>query len=258
MTKILLIDDDQAILNFLRIFLLQTGEYEVQILNDSSRAFEVLENENFDLLLLDMDMPHVTGMDILKHIKNNTIDILTIVLTGVEDIELAINAMKLGTTDYLLKPIDEKKLLDTLLAAIKNNTLGSTSAEERDLPSFSLDQLKYTEIFKDIITQDEQMVKVFHFVEKFASTDNSVLIWGESGTGKELIAKAIHQISPRRDKKFVAVNAGAFANELFTSEFFGHDKGSFTGAIADKKGFIEEADGGTLFLDEIGELTLPI
>ncbi len=258
MTKILVIDDDQAILNFLRIFLLQTGAYEVQILNDSSHAFEVLENENFDLLLLDMDMPHVTGMDILKHIKNNAIDIVTIVLTGVEDIELAINAMKLGTTDYLLKPIDEKKLLDTLQAAIENNTVGGASAEERDLPSFTLDQLKHKEIFKDIITQDESMVKVFHLVEKFSTTDNSVLIWGESGTGKELIAKAIHQISHRRDKKFVAVNAGAFANELFTSEFFGHDKGSFTGAISDKKGFIEEADGGTLFLDEIGELTLPI
>lgn len=258
MTKILVIDDDQAILNYLRIFLLQTGEYEVQILNDSTRAFEVLDSENFDLLLLDMDMPHVTGIEILKHIKAHSIEIVSIGLTGVEDIELAINAMKLGASDYLLKPIDEKKLLDTLLLAIENNALGGATAEERDLPSFSLDQLKHPAIFKDIITGDEQMVKVFHLVEKFSTTDNSVLIWGESGTGKELIAKAIHQISPRRDKKFVAVNAGAFANELFTSEFFGHDKGSFTGAIADKKGFIEEADGGTLFLDEIGELTLPI
>ncbi len=102
------------------------------------------------------------------------------------------------------------------------------------------------------------MLKIFHFVEKFADTDNSVLIWGESGTGKEYIARAIHELSPRRQKKFVAVNAGAFANELFASEFFGHARGSFTGAVKDKKGFIEEADGGTLFLDEIGELTLPI
>jgi DNA-binding NtrC family response regulator len=256
MKNVLVIDDDQAILNFMRIFLLQTGEFNVQVLQDSTRAYDVLEKGNFDVLLLDMDMPDVTGMDVLKYIKENNIHIITIVLTGVEDIDMAINAMKLGTTDYMLKPIDEERLLDTLHAAINKNRLAHLEAEHPH--PLSLDQLKYKDAFEDIVTQDEQMLKIFHFVEKFASTDNSVLIWGESGTGKELIAKAIHEISPRKEKKFVAVNAGTFANELFASEFFGHEKGSFTGAIADKKGFIEEANGGTLFLDEIGELTLPI
>lgn len=256
MRKVLVIDDDQAILNFMRIFLLQTGEFEPTLLQDSTQAFQVLQKENFEVLLLDMDMPNVTGMDVLKFINENQIPIVTIVLTGVEDIDMAISAMKLGTTDYMLKPIEEEKLLDILHAAINKNKLANFQVES--LESLSLDRLKYKETFKNILTQDEQMFKIFHFVEKFSTTDNSVLIWGESGTGKELIARAIHEISNRRDKRFVAVNAGAFANEIFASEFFGHEKGSFTGAIKDKKGFIEEAEGGTLFLDEIGELTLPI
>jgi two-component system NtrC family response regulator len=256
MRKILVIDDDQAILHFMRIFLLQTGEFEPTLLQDSTRAYEMLQKGNFEVLLLDMDMPNVTGMDILKYIDENQISIVTIVLTGVEDIDMAISAMKLGTTDYMLKPIDEEKLLDTLHAAINKNR--SVHAEVESREPLSPDQLKYKHVFKSIITQDEQMFKIFHFVEKFSPTDNSVLIWGESGTGKELIARAIHEISNRQKKKFVAVNAGAFANEIFASEFFGHEKGSFTGAIKDKKGFIEEAEGGTLFLDEIGELTLPI
>jgi DNA-binding NtrC family response regulator len=256
MIKVIVIDDDQAILNFMRIFLLQSGEFEVQVLQDSTRAYEKLEKERFDVLLLDMDMPSVTGMDVLRFIKENNIDIIPIVLTGVEDIDMAITAMKLGAVDYMLKPIDEEKLLETLHSAIDKNKLSRPPAESHE--PVTLEGLHDKNVFRNIITQDEQMLKIFHFVEKFSSTDNSVLIWGESGTGKELIAKAIHKISPRKDKKFVAVNAGAFANDLFTSEFFGHDKGSFTGAISDKKGFVEEADGGTLFLDEIGELTLPI
>lgn len=256
MRKILVIDDDQAVLNFLRIFLLQSGKFNVQTLQDSRKAFEILEKEDIDILLLDMDMPHVSGLDILKHIRENNISIVTIVLTGVEDIDLAINAMKLGSSDYMLKPIDEKKLMNLLDTAV--DSIDLSKSEDQTSDTTFIDNLKSKEAFKNIITQDEKMVKIFHFVEKFSITDNSILIWGESGTGKELIAKAIHDLSPRREKGFVAVNAGAFANELFTSEFFGHTKGSFTGAVADKKGFIEKANGGTLFLDEIGELTLPI
>jgi DNA-binding NtrC family response regulator len=255
-TKILIIDDDQAILNFMRIFLLQTREFDVQVLQDSTNAYHILETGNFDILLLDMDMPQVTGMDVLSYIADQHIEIVTIVLTGVEDIDMAISAMKLGTTDYMLKPIEENKLLDTLHAAIQKKNLVNPPQENKI--QLSLESLEYQDVFKEIITNNEQVFKIFQFVEKFAITDNSVLIWGESGTGKELIAKAIHNISPRKDKKFVAVNAGTFANELFASEFFGYEKGAFTGAIKDKKGFIEEADGGTLFLDEIGELTVPI
>jgi DNA-binding NtrC family response regulator len=256
MIKILVIDDDQAILNFLRIFLLQTGKFDVHTLQDSSRAFELLGKNDFDIVLLDMDMPNVTGLDILTFIRDNHINIITIVLTGVEDIDLAISAMKLGTFDYMLKPIEEKRLIKVLDSAI--DKLGIKRIESEPSMSFTLEGLKHKEAFKKIITQSEEILKIFHIVEKFSTTDNSVLIWGESGTGKELIAQAIHKISDRREKKFVAVNSGAFANELFASEFFGHSKGSFTGAISDKKGFLEDANGGTLFLDEIGELSIPI
>jgi DNA-binding NtrC family response regulator len=222
MIKILVIDDDQAILNFLRIFLLQTGKFDVHTLQDSSRAFELLGKNDFDIVLLDMDMPNVTGLDILTFIRDNHINIITIVLTGVEDIDLAISAMKLGTFDYMLKPIEEKRLIKVLDSAI--DKLGIKRIESEPSMSFTLEGLKHKEAFKKIITQSEEILKIFHIVEKFSTTDNSVLIWGESGTGKELIAQAIHKISDRREKKFVAVNSGAFANELFASEFFGHTR----------------------------------
>lgn len=255
MTKILLIDDNQAVLNFLRVLLLQKDQYEVETLQDSTKAYDVIEQGKFDVLILDMDMPNVSGLDILKYIQKNKITLKTIVLTGVEDIDLAISAMKLGTYDYMLKPVDEVQLFKAIETAVHEKELLKKGLVAHKL---SLDSLKYKEAFQNVITQDENMIKIFHVVEKFAETDNSVLIWGESGSGKELIAQAIHQISSRRDKNFVAVNAGAFAQELFSSEFFGHEKGAFTGASRDKVGFIEEADGGTLFLDEIGELSLPI
>jgi two-component system response regulator PilR (NtrC family) len=255
MKKILAIDDDQAVLNFLNIVLLQTGIYEVSTLATSSKAFQELKSKEYDLLILDMDMPDVSGLDILKHIKEKHIDIETIVLTGVEDVELAVSAMKLGAFDYLTKPVDNDQLLKIISTVLENRrTRGGTAAET----PVSADDLKFKDAFKEIVTQNEEMIAMFQMVEKMAQPDNSILIWGESGTGKELIAKAIHRISRRRDQNFVAVNAGTFANELFSSEFFGHNKGAFTGAVAAKKGFLEEADKGTLFLDEIGELALPI
>ncbi|MFH2096100.1 MAG: sigma 54-interacting transcriptional regulator, partial [Bacteroidota bacterium] len=252
MNKILVIDDNKAVLNFLNLFLLQTEKFEVKTLQDSTKAFDILKKEDFDILILDMDMPEVTGLDILKYIHNERLKIITVVLTGVEDIDLAISAMKLGTFDYLLKPIDEEKILDILDKAADNIRIEQNFDAQQ--PEISRESLKHKECFSNIITQDEQMLKIFHLLEKYAMTDNSVLIWGESGTGKEFIARAIHDISERKKNKFVAVNAGVFANDLFASEFFGHEKGAFTGAVSQKKGLIEEADGGTLFLDEIGEL----
>jgi len=256
MVKVLAVDDNQAVLNYLKVLLMQKGKYEVECLQDSSKAYSVLKNNSYDVLLLDMDMPIVSGLDILKHIVENKIDLKTIVLTGVEDIDLAISAMKLGTYDYMLKPIDEQHLFNSIDALLADKQFHLNEIDSS--VKLSLEGIKYKEAFSGIITTDEKMIKIFHMVEKFAQTDNSVLIWGESGSGKELIAEAIHKISLRRDKKFIAVNAGSFAHELFSSEFFGYEKGAFTGASHDKIGFIEEANGGTLFLDEIGELTLPV
>ena len=256
MTKVIIIDDDNSILNYLKIFLLQSGKFEVDTLNDSRKAFHVLKDGNYDILLLDMHMPNVNGLDILQYINEGDIDIVTIVLTGVEDIDLAISAMKFGTFDYFLKPIKEDKLLEVLETATEKTRLKKERRESKE--GISLKTLKHPDVFENIITQSEKMLEIFDFVEKIAVTDSSVLIWGESGTGKELIAKAIHELSGRKDKEFISVNAGVFANEIFSSEFFGHTKGAFTGAVSDKKGLIEEANEGTLFLDEIGELSQPI
>lgn len=256
MAKILAIDDNQAVLNFLNVLLLQKNKYEVELLQDSTKAYKILSKNNYDVLLLDMDMPKVTGLDILKFIVKNNNPVKTIVLTGVEDIDLAISAMKLGTYDYMLKPVNEEKLFKVIDSAIEEQQ--KMHSGENVIPKKSFELLKHPDAFSNIITQDEKMIKLFYIVEKFAETDNCILIWGESGSGKELIAEAIHKISSRGEKKFVAVNAGAFAQELFASEFFGYEKGAFTGASRDKTGFMEEANGGTLFLDEIGELTLPI
>ena len=255
MNKVLVIDDDQAVLNYLNIFLLQSGEFEITTLSDSTRAFQTLSNESFDLILLDMDMPDVTGLDILKKINDTHLEVEIIVLTGVEDIELAVSAMKLGAHDYLTKPVNTEQLLSTMHAAVEHRRMNSSQTQ--DIPT-TRGKLEHPEAFHDIITSNVEMIKIFHNVEMMAPTDSSILIWGESGTGKELIARAIHRISPRSGQNFVAVNAGTFADELFASEFFGHSKGAFTGAVANKRGLLEEADNGTLFLDEIGELALPI
>lgn len=254
--KILIIDDNQAVLNFLKIIILQKGKYDATVLQDPTLAYKTIEEGNYDILLLDMDMPEVTGLDILSHIREKKISITTIVLTGVEDIDLAVSAMKLGTYDYILKPIEEDRLFNAIETALLKRELSGIISGEEYSARFS--DSRHADVFKDIVTRDPNMYHIFSLVEKFAGTNNSILIWGESGSGKELIARAIHRISDRRDKKFVAVNAGIFAQELFTSEFFGHEKGAFTGALRDKMGFIEEANEGTLFLDEIGELPLPI
>ena len=254
MSRILVIDDDQAVLNYLNIFLLQAGTFNVTTLSDSSRAFEFLRNNSYDLLLLDMDMPEVTGLDILKRIREEGVDILTVVLTGVEDVSLAVSAMKYGAIEYLIKPVDTERLLGLINTAIGSRN--NRKLMDHEVPAQPA--LKFAEAFQEIVTRNEKMNTIFSTVEKMAQTDNSILIWGESGTGKELIARAIHRISKRRKENFVAVNAGTFANELFSSEFFGHNQGAFTGATTLKRGLIEEADKGTLFLDEIGDLALPI
>ncbi len=254
MDRILVIDDDQAVLNYLNIFLLQAGTFDVTTLSNSTKAYDAIKDGNYDLLLLDMDMPEVTGLDILKRIYEESIDVKTIVLTGVEDVSLAVAAMKLGAIEYLTKPVDNDRLLNLMNTALEQRRASRNVESELTAAA----NLRFKEAFKEIVTQDAKMNDVFSTVEKMAITDNSVLIWGESGTGKELIARSIHRISKRNGQNFVAVNAGVFASELFASEFFGHSQGAFTGATSNKRGFLEEADRGTLFLDEIGELALPI
>lgn len=252
--KVLIVDDEQAVLNFLRILLMQTGKYETEVLVDSRKAYDLLGTGSYELVLLDMDMPDVTGLDILNHVREKHIDVEIIVLTGVEDVELAVAAMKAGAYDYLKKPIDDDLLLLTMERAYERRLM------RREIAELKMDgkweSLEEPGIFKGIITQSPAMIKLFRFVERIAAAQTSVLIMGESGTGKELIARSIHRASDRKAMPFIVINAGVFVRELFASEFFGHIKGAFSGAYSDKKGFLEEAHGGTLFLDEIGELPM--
>lgn len=256
MNRVLVIDDDVAVLNYFMILLTQTQRYFVRVLSDSSKAFEMIDSGQFDAILLDMDMPVVHGREVLEYVKQKHPGIEVIVITGVEDVQLAVESMKTGAYDYLCKPVDETRLLLVLERALERSQLRDEISKLRD--QARLEGLRHKEAFKGIITQNKSFLRVLQRVDQIAESENYVLIWGESGTGKELVAKAIHQISRRRDKPFIAVNAGTFASELFSSEFFGHERGAFTGAVNSKAGFFEKADGGTLMLDEIGELELPV
>lgn len=254
MQKILVIDDDQAILNYLQIFLLQTGKFDVQCLNESKRVAEALAEFQPDLILLDMDMPEVTGLDILNFLSEKPDSPEVLILSGVEDIELAVKAIKLGAYDYLTKPLDREKLLLSIDRTLERRSLKLKVQELRN----NIESEGVEDPFSKIVSASPQMKKLLAHIEKIAPTDNPVLVWGESGTGKELIARAIHKLSKRNDKQFVAINASVLASELFASEFFGHTKGAFTGAVSDKTGILEKADKGTLFLDEIGDLSLSV
>jgi DNA-binding NtrC family response regulator len=256
MRRVLVIDDDVAVLNYFMILLTQTQRYYVRVLSDSTKAFELIDSGQFDVILLDMDMPVVHGREVLQYVKEKHPGIEVIVITGIEDVQLAVESMKAGAYDYLCKPIDEERLLLVLERALERSQLRDEISKLRD--QVSLDGLRHKDAFRSIITQNKSLLRVLQRVDQIAESENYVLIWGESGTGKELVARAIHQISRRRDRPFIAVNAGTFASELFSSEFFGHERGAFTGAVQSKAGFFEKADGGTLVLDEIGELELPV
>jgi len=252
MSRVLILDDDRAVLNSLMVMLKQAGRFEVELLSDSTQAFAVLASGNFDLVLLDMDMPVVTGLDVLRHVRRNHPNVEVVVVTGVEDVQLAVESMKLGAYDYLCKPVESSRLVTCIDRALEHSRMREELQDLRE--RLNQQGERFREAFKDLVTQDKKMLRMLRAVEQIAQSDNNVLIWGESGTGKELVAHALHQLGRRADKPFIAVNAAAFASSLFDSEFFGHERGAFTGADAAKLGLFEEANGGTLFLDEIGEI----
>lgn len=176
MRKIMVVDDDQAVLNYLNIMLLQTGEFEVHTFVNSAKAYQEIQKGKYELLILDMDMPDITGLDILKLIREKGIETETIVLTGVEDVELAVSAMKWGAYDYLTKPVENDHFLHLIHSVLEKRKEGKAYVQEI---SSSLDNLKFKDAFHDIVTQNEEMIKLFHMVEKMAPTDNTILIWGK-------------------------------------------------------------------------------
>jgi len=246
--KILVVDDEESIREFFEIMLKREG-YEVITAPNGREALGILKNRHVDLIISDIQMPEVSGMDLLAKVKESDSDMSVIMITAFGSTDTAIEAMKLGAYDYIQKPfkIDEVRIvirqaLEKRLLRLENMQL------KKELGT------KYA--FDNIIGGAPPMLRIYEMVKRIAHTKSSVLITGESGTGKELIARAVHYNGPLKDRPFVTVNCGAIPENLMESEMFGHKKGSFTGAIADKKGLFEVANGGTIFLDELGELPL--
>ena len=248
--RLLIIDDEPVSVKNLS-YALQKSGYEVITRTSGPDGIKALENNLFDIVITDLRMEHVDGMSILEKAKSLDDDIAVIMITGHASLTSAVDAMKAGAFHYIEKPFR----LDEVREVVKNATeLVKTKRENKQLHLLVEKNSKGPRI----ITQDSGMQRLLENVRQIAPTDCSVLITGESGTGKELIARNIHENSDRSDQPFIAINCGAFQEELLANELFGHEKGAFTGANNSRTGLIEAADGGTLFLDEIAEMTLPM
>jgi len=247
METILIVDDEKNYPPILSAVLEEEG-FATLTANSGREALEILNNSDVDLVLTDMKMPSMDGMELLERIKTKNTDLPVIMMTAYGTVERAVQAMQKGAYNYILKPFDNETLVIYVNKAVSMYRVIKENKYLRDAV-----KLKYS--FSNIIGKSKAMQDVFEIIRKVAPTNATVLIEGESGTGKELAAKAIHFNSPRRGKPFIAVNCSALAENLLESELFGHEKGAFTGAIAMKKGRFEMADEGTLFLDEIGELS---
>lgn len=244
--KILVVDDEQIIRESLS-FILSKEKYEVAEAENGRIAYELLKNTSYDLVITDLEMPEMKGIELLEEIKKMNLQTNTIVITAYGSMETAIAALRNGASDYILKPVE----FDELLIKVKRLfEMRDLHLENRILRKELQREYDYT----NIIGKSQAMIQVFEMIKTVADTNSTVLISGNSGTGKELVARALHFNSRRAGKPFIALNCGAISENLIESELFGHKKGAFTGAISDKEGFIKAAEGGTLFLDEISEM----
>jgi len=244
--KILIIDDEKNIREGLQMALEDEG-YEVLTAEDGTAGLQKALSEVVDLVITDLRMPGVGGQDILRRVTSETPGVPVIVLTGHGTVETAVEAMRMGAYDFLTKPLDLDRLSLLVKRALQNREL---VLQHREL----VEQMQSDKAFEHIIGKSAAMEHVFEMIRKVAPSRASVLITGESGAGKELIANAIHNLSPRKNKSYIKVHCAALAESLLESELFGHEKGAYTGALTQKRGRFELADGGTIFLDEIGEI----
>jgi len=247
---ILVVEDEQDMLLGLRKILSKQG-HQVQIAESGSVGAQKVEQSYFDIVITDLKMPGMDGMELLRKAKDAHSDTIVVVITGYGTVESAVEAMKLGAYDYITKPFDPERIRTLVRKALKEIALTN---ENRYLKQ----KMREISNTQNMVGNSKKMQEVFEIVDRVASTDATVLILGESGTGKELIARYVHYNSPRKDNVFVAVNCGSLTESLLESELFGHEKGSFTGAISTKRGLMEIASGGTFFFDEIGDVGLPI
>ncbi|TAI47898.1 sigma-54-dependent transcriptional regulator [Flagellimonas allohymeniacidonis] len=252
MPKILIIEDDTAFCQMLSRFLTKNG-FAITTSYNLHNASEKLKHTKFDVILSDVRLPEGDGLDLLLRIKSEFPETQVIMMTGYAEVKTAVNAMKKGAFDYIAKPFTPEEILNIINKALK---AGDTSSNEKVQKSASHKKKETTSTKPQFVAGiSESSQQMQQYIELVAPTSMSVLLVGESGTGKEVTARMIHDRSHRRNQKFVAVDCGAIPKEIATSEFFGHLKGSFTGAIEDKMGHFEAANGGTLFLDEIGNLS---
>lgn len=248
--KILIIDDDTSLRRVLE-YNLQEADYDVTAAASGEEGLLLFTEESPDLVITDMKMPGMDGMQVLKAVKERSPETLVIMMTAFGTIDIAVEAMKTGAYDYITKPFNRDELRLTVAKALQFQKL---AVENRSLK----DQISSNADYRTIVGSSKGMQKVFEIVRKVADTEVSVLITGESGTGKELVARSIHQQSARRNGPFITINCAAIPRDLLESELFGHIKGAFTGAVKDKTGKFHSAVGGTLFLDEVGELPLEL
>ena len=247
MIRILLIEDEEPIRRVLvRILSEEDAQYKITEAVDGKKGFDLLKKESFDLVLCDIKMPKMDGIEVLQKAKNSKINTPFIMLTGHGNVETAVEAMKLGAYDFISKPPDLNRLLTSVRNALENKYLRS---ENKKLKSKVAQKFKIIGLSKPIIEMKEMISKV-------ATTDARILITGENGTGKELVAHQLHRQSNRNSENFVEVNCAAIPSELIESELFGHIKGAFTSAVKDRSGKFEAANKGTLFLDEIADMSL--
>ncbi|HWC51832.1 MAG TPA: sigma-54 dependent transcriptional regulator, partial [Nitrospira sp.] len=247
-SRILVVDDEINIRGAL-VTLLEKKHYQVRGSGTGEEALEQLETEAADLVLTDLKMPGMGGMEFLRQLKQKWPDTEVLVMTAFGSIDTAVEAMRRGAYDYITKPIDRERFPLVVEKALERQALARENKQLKD-------RLETRVRFEQMIGESEPMQRVYSLVEMVADSDVTVLLTGESGTGKELVARAIHHKSRRADGPFVTLNCGALPESLFESELFGYEKGAFTGATSNKLGRFELADGGTLLLDEVGELSL--
>jgi two-component system response regulator AtoC len=250
MTKVLVVDDERKMRRVLQILLERMG-VESAVADSAEEAVERFEQEQIDLVLTDLRMPGASGIDLLGRVRELDPEVPVIVMTAYGTIETAVDAMKRGAFDYVLKPFDLEVIELTIRKALD---MRRYRTENR----FLREQAPPTPGLEGLIGSSSPMKAVFELIQRVAPTKSSVLITGETGTGKELVARAIHHLSPRRERFFVPLNCAAIPTELLESELFGHVRGAFTGAERERTGKFELADGGTLFLDEIGDMAYPL
>ncbi|MFQ5650134.1 MAG: sigma-54-dependent transcriptional regulator [bacterium] len=244
--KILIADDEESITEGLSAMLQEEG-YQTAVADDGTAALRLLEKQPFNLVLVDLLMPGLTGLELLQEVKKKQLGVEVIIITGHGTISTAVEAMKAGAYDYLTKPIDPNRLRTIVPKALERQELIAQNRKLRQT-------VKNLSRFEEMVGRDERMQRVYDMITAVADTTANVLITGESGTGKELVARAVHNKSSRANGPFIAVNCSALPRDILENELFGHERGAFTGAVKEKAGCFEMANKGTLFLDEIGEM----